>query len=82
MSLTPTKAFKLAAFKRRRQRECEYCGKKLTFEQATVDHHIPKAKGGYNRRGNMRIACNDCNQRKGSMDPGTFMALLAQEAAR
>jgi len=33
--------------------------------EATVDHRIPKARGGGNDRENFTIACSDCNTKKG-----------------
>ena len=45
---------------------CYICQKKLTYEQATVDHFIPLSKGGLNNSNNYRLACEPCNSRKGS----------------
>lgn len=45
---------------------CHYCGKKLRREQATVDHVIPKSKGGSNNSSNFVLSCAPCNTSKGS----------------
>ena len=46
---------------------CQYTGKKLTREQFTVDHVVPKSKGGPDSWTNM-VACDrDVNSRKGNM---------------
>lgn len=46
---------------------CYLCNKKLTEKTATLDHVIPKAKGGTNRRVNLRLACWPCNRDKKDM---------------
>jgi 5-methylcytosine-specific restriction endonuclease McrA len=45
---------------------CVYCGgnKKLT-----IDHVIPKSRGGENSWENMVTCCFDCNSRKGNKTP-------------
>ena len=46
-----------------KDRKCRWCGMKLTFEKATLDHLIPKSKGGKGGE-NLVIACHRCNQKK------------------
>ena len=41
---------------------CAYCGGLAT----TVDHVLPKAKGGSDDPGNLVAACARCNSRKGA----------------
>ena len=36
----------------------------------TLDHHVPRARGGSNRASNLHVMCDHCNQRKGSSFPG------------
>jgi 5-methylcytosine-specific restriction endonuclease McrA len=45
---------------------CQYCEKKLTIKDCTIDHVIPKSRGGEHSWDNVVIACRKCNQRKGS----------------
>lgn len=46
---------------------CVYCGKVLlTHQERTVDHVIPKSKGGKFSRRNLVTACKPCNNAKGS----------------
>lgn len=54
---------------------CRYCNIRLRRDDATVDHYIPTAHGGTNHRENLRLACNDCNQLKGSMPPTEWACL-------
>ena len=46
--------------------ECAYCGRKLHQDNATIDHILPKHKGGHNVRSNMACCCSNCNRAKGS----------------
>ena len=45
---------------------CQYCGKKLTKSIATLDHVVPKSKGGVVEWDNIVLSCMSCNQKKGS----------------
>lgn len=45
---------------------CAYCDKQLSEHTATIDHVIPKHKGGQNIRSNMAAACSNCNRAKAS----------------
>lgn len=41
--------------------ECAYCGSQ---DNLTIDHIVPKAKGGPDFTKNLLCACHDCNQDK------------------
>lgn len=43
---------------------CKLCGKALTYEEATLDHVIPRSKGGSGSINNLVTACKPCNQSK------------------
>ena len=45
---------------------CFWCNKFLLFEETTLDHSSPLCRGGGEEEDNHAIACNDCNQRRGS----------------
>ncbi len=45
---------------------CQYCGKKPPREELTIDHIIPRSRGGESTWSNVIIACSDCNAKKGS----------------
>ncbi len=47
--------------------QCQYCGK--TETNLTVDHVIPKAKGGAESWDNLVAACVHCNNKKGDRTP-------------
>ena len=40
---------------------CQYCGEKVTPENATLDHFIPQSKGGKHTKENLRTCCLICN---------------------
>ena len=44
--------------------KCQYCLKILSTEQLTIDHVIPKSRGGGTRWDNVVAACQACNLRK------------------
>lgn len=43
---------------------CCYCKKKCTNKTLTIDHIIPKSKGGINSFTNCITACLECNRKK------------------
>ena len=46
---------------------CAYCDKELDATSATIDHIVPKYKGGHNVKSNMGCSCSKCNRSKGSV---------------
>ncbi|MCA0269095.1 MAG: HNH endonuclease [Bacteroidetes bacterium] len=51
---------------RRDHHRCQYCG---TREHLTIDHVMPKSRGGKDTWENLVAACSRCNARKGSRTP-------------
>jgi 5-methylcytosine-specific restriction endonuclease McrA len=47
---------------RRDGHRCQYCG---SAKQLTIDHVIPRSKGGTHTWDNVTIACETCNHKKG-----------------
>jgi len=45
---------------------CQYCQRHFSSENLTIDHVIPKSKGGVMRWKNVVTACQKCNFSKGS----------------
>ena len=43
---------------------CHYCGKVLDKDTATLDHFVPKSKGGKDEFSNVVLACEGCNRDK------------------
>lgn len=51
---------------------CQWCKVVLIYNLATVDHLIPRSKGGSDRMDNLCLACHTCNQNRkdGMFIPG------------
>ncbi|MFN7929969.1 MAG: HNH endonuclease [Blastocatellia bacterium] len=61
---------------------CQYCGLKGTAFDLTLDHIMPKSKGGRTIAENLVAACTPCNNRKADRTPDEArMPLLANPAA-
>jgi hypothetical protein len=43
---------------------CQYCGEKVTQDNATLDHFIPQSKNGDHSKENLRTCCLICNSIK------------------
>ena len=48
---------------------CQYCCKKLSYGEATVDHVLPKSRGGKETWTNLVTCCAPCNSKKGNKTP-------------
>jgi CRISPR/Cas system Type II protein with McrA/HNH and RuvC-like nuclease domain len=49
--------------------KCAYCEKELCKHTATIDHIVPKHKGGHSTRNNLACCCSSCNNAKSSALP-------------
>src|SRR6202522_2330662 len=45
---------------------CQYCGIVLTAGELTLDHVVPRSRGGLSTWENLVACCHDCNRRKGN----------------
>ena len=61
--------FSRKALVKRDQNHCQYCNKKLTAGQITIDHVLPKAQGGITSFTNCVVCCYICNNRKADRTP-------------
>lgn len=48
---------------------CHYCGLGLDMDTSTIDHVMPRSRGGTWHKGNLVLACAMCNRRKGCEMP-------------
>ena len=53
----------------RDKNQCQYCANYFIPEHLTLDHVIPKSRGGKNTWENLVAACKKCNQKKGCRTP-------------
>ena len=51
----------------RDEHSCQYCGDKSS--PLTIDHILPKGRGGQDSWENLVTACKFCNQKKGNKTP-------------
>lgn len=49
--------------------QCQYCGKKFSLSDLSLDHVVPRTQGGKSTWENIVCACLDCNVRKGGRTP-------------
>jgi len=50
----------------RDRNSCQYCSVVLTAGELTLDHVIPRSRGGLSTWENLVACCHDCNRRKGN----------------
>jgi len=58
---------------------CQYCGDTPGRHDLTVDHVIPRSRGGGHSWQNLVTACKRCNQKKGSHTPDEAMMHLIRK---
>lgn len=58
---------------------CQYCGKKSDL---TIDHVLPKSRGGRDVWENLTTACEKCNVKKGNRTPREAQMELATKPYR
>jgi len=58
---------------------CQYCGAILASSDLTLDHVIPRSRGGKSTWENLVAACNECNRTKGSRLPHEAGMKLTRE---
>lgn len=58
---------------------CQYCGITPGRTHLTVDHVMPRSRGGEQNWPNLVTACKGCNQKKGSNTPDEAMMSLVRK---
>ena len=56
---------------------CELCGRKILFEDMTIDHIKPLSMGGEDNVENIQCTCHTCNLFKGNILPEDFMERIS-----
>lgn len=49
--------------------QCQYCGRKFSTTELSLDHVMPRSQGGQSTWENIVCACVNCNVRKGGRTP-------------
>lgn len=56
---------------------CPYCDKPVEPLLWSIDHKLPKNRGGTNELSNLYLVCIKCNKVKGDLTDGEFKELMA-----
>jgi 5-methylcytosine-specific restriction endonuclease McrA len=66
----------------RDEHKCQYCGRRFSKSELTIDHVLPRSRGGRDTWENLVLACVKCNVTKGDRTPDeAHMPLLKRPAA-
>src|SRR5437660_1774768 len=61
---------------------CQYCGEVLSSGDLTLDHVVPRSRGGLSTWENLVACCHLCNRRKGNqLPPEAGMKLMREPRA-
>ena len=61
---------------------CNGCGTMFEMRNLTVDHIVPKAKGGHDHLSNLQLLCGNCNSIKGTKTHEELLAALTDRGWR
>ena len=59
---------------------CQYCGVQPGSEELTIDHVLPRSRGGTSTWENCVLACLECNKRKADRTPDRSAHAAAEGA--
>jgi 5-methylcytosine-specific restriction endonuclease McrA len=62
----------------RDQHTCQYCHSQLPATRLTIDHVVPRSRGGENTWENLVTCCGPCNRRKANRTPAEAGMLLTR----
>lgn len=66
----------------RDEHRCQYCAKRFPSHQLSLDHIMPRSRGGPDNWENIVCACLSCNVRKGGRTPNEAGMQLLQKPTR
>jgi 5-methylcytosine-specific restriction endonuclease McrA len=61
---------------------CQYCGHRYAARELTLDHVLPRSRGGKTSWRNVVTACGPCNRKKGHKTPDEAEMPLRSEPSR
>jgi len=67
---------------RRDDHSCQYCGSQLPAADLTIDHVLPRSRGGGLTWENAVAACKDCNSVKADQTPKEARMTLRRQPAK
>ena len=71
------KSLKKYVFERDRH-SCRYCAKELEYDNCTLDHYLPRSKGGSEAVYNLVLSCGKCNKLKKDFVPEDWKLIVLQ----
>jgi len=60
---------------------CVWCGRELWRNDLTLEHVVPRSRGGHAVPENALVACRRCNRRRGSRPVDAYIRELVDEGA-
>ena len=60
---------------------CVWCGRELWRRDLTLEHVVPRSRGGHMTEENALVACRRCNRRRGSRPVDAYVRELLREGA-
>ena len=63
------------------QGDCAGCGVHFPHRNLTIDHKIPRGKGGQDNLENLQLLCGACNSTKGTGSQAELLAKLGEQTA-
>jgi hypothetical protein len=60
---------------------CVWCGRELWRRDLTLEHVVPRSRGGHMTAENAVVACRTCNRRRGSRPVDAYVRELLREGA-
>ena len=60
---------------------CVWCGRELWRRDLTLEHVVPRSRGGHATAENAVVACRSCNKRRGSKPVDAYVRELLREGA-
>ncbi len=77
-----TPSFSRRNLMRRDRHQCQYCGLRPGIHELSIDHIVPRSRGGRSSWENCVLACRRCNRKKRNRTPQQAgMALLHEPRA-
>jgi 5-methylcytosine-specific restriction endonuclease McrA len=61
--------------------ECVWCRRRLWRRDLTLEHVVPRSRGGHLTAENALVACRSCNRRRGSKPVDAYVRELLREGA-
>lgn len=66
----------------RDEHRCQYCGRRAPGPQLSLDHVVPRSRGGGTTWDNVVCACLQCNVKKGGHTPKEARMILVRKPTR